>query len=328
LRYLGPSTSVEAAIRDLEHESAEVRVRAAEALGLAKEEERERASAALRRHLGDESPDVRYMTALSTGRLKDRQAVAELVQLMLEDPEPMPRQAAAVALGQIGDARATEPLVQALSSSSPDLRFQAVNALPQVDPARAVAPLTEALRDADPEVRASAAAALGDLGGQGAGDALAKAMADDAEPRVRQEAALALARVGDRRATPVLVALLDHPDLGIHAAEGLYHCPDSAAAPALRRTVERWLAPAVAKVWAAGALVRLGENWAQERLLALLSKRNDMVRGLTIQVLGDIDQPWSRNALKSLIEPPVARQWQAWQEEIVQALGRSGRARG
>jgi hypothetical protein len=53
-----------------------------------------------------------------------------------------------------------------------------------------------------------------------------------------------------------------------------------------------------------------------------------MVRGLTIQVLGDIDQSWSRNALKSLIEPPVARQWQAWQEEIVQALGGSGRARG
>ena len=74
-----------------------------------------------------------------------------------------------------------------------------------------------------------------------------------------------------------------------------------------------------------GTSVTLLRSVAAPRLLALLAKRNEMVRGLAIQILGDLDRPWSRNALESLIEPPAARQWQAWRAEIEQALGRAGK---
>jgi len=321
VRYLGPTgTRIDAAIRDLESRSVRARVLAAEALGRCPADDQARASAALRPRLYDSSPDVRYAVALALGELGDHNAVGPLVQL-LDDPEPMPSQAAAVALGSIGDASAAEPLARALRGGRPELRLQAAIALPLVDPAGTLEPLQRALDDEDAEVRAAAAAALGDLKQEPSRERLAKLSATDPELTVRLEAAAALARLGDRRGTAVLVPLLDDRDYGLLAAEHLFRCPDPSAAEALRKVSTRWLAPPLLKVWALGALARLGEEAARRALVDLLQSKAETVRGLTIQVLGEIDQPWSRNTLKSLLAPPVDPRWEGLRDEILEALG-------
>jgi len=323
MRYLGPSISPEAALRDLGSDSLRVRVEAAEALGRVDPGEAQRACAALRPLLDDDSPDVRYATALSLGRLEDRGSVDRLMRMLAEDPESMPRQAAAVALGDIGAPQAAPALARALFDAPADVRFQAASALPLVDPAAAVEPLRRALQDADAEVRATAAAALGDLRDDGSRDTLAR-LVEDPDIRVRMEAAMALARQGDRRGTPELTAALDHRDFGPLAAEHLFRCPDKLAAPSLHRALERWLTAPTVKVWAAGALARLGERGGREQLLHQLNSSKELVRGLTIQVLGEMGQPWSRKALRSLLERPASADWERWRFEILQAL--EGRA--
>jgi HEAT repeat protein len=232
----------------------------------------------------------------------------------------MPRQAAISALGEIGDRSAAPTLVEALRSTAPEVRFQAAISLPRVAPEAAVEPLQAALSDDDAEVRAAAAAALGDLGHEGSRDRLAGISKTDPDEQVRLEAATALSRMGDRRGTEVLIRALMHRDFRLLAAEHLFRCPDPAARGALNAALVRWLSPPLLKVWAAGALVLLGDEPARAQLLRLLHHKNEPVRGLAIQVLGEIDQPWSRSTLESLLEPAHEREFASWREEIREAL--------
>jgi HEAT repeat protein len=319
MKYIGTAPSVASSIRDLKDRSPQARAEASEALGRSGGTEAERARSALRPMLADESPTVRYAAALSLGKLGDAQAVEPLLRLMREESDPLPRQAAVVALGQLGDPVATESLLQALDCDDPDIRFQAATALSQVNPGAAIAPLRKALRDTDPDVRASAAAALGDLVDRESAKDLA-ALLEDEELSVRLEAAVALARLDDQRGTRLLVSLLDHRQYSLLAAEHLFRCPDPAALDTLRKLLGKWTAPPLLKVWAAGTLARLGCAEGRETLLSLLSSRKETVRGLSIQLLGALDTLWSRNALEKLRRPPVARDWEAWQEEIALAL--------
>jgi HEAT repeat protein len=317
MRYFVRETAPRAAMRDLRHPEPRVRVAALEALGRVEAESVGEAIAAVRPSLDDDSPDVRYMAALTLGQLRDGGAVERLIDMVREDPEPMPRQAAISALGRIGDDAATDALLEALAGEEPDLRFQAAAALPQVNPGAAAAPLCGALADRDAEVRASAAAALGDLGDTSVIEALVACL-DDVEVQVRMEAGIALSRLGDERGRERLVQFLGDQQYGLLAAEQLFRHPGAWAAPALRQVLQRWLAPKLLKVWAAAALARLGDAEGRRVLLAMLRERNEMVRGLTLQLLGELGEPWGREALEALTGPA----WAEWSEEIAEALGR------
>jgi HEAT repeat protein len=319
MRYFDRGTGSEAAIRDLGHRQVRVRVAAAEALARCPEDEAERARAALLPYLEDSSPDVRYMVALSLGRLGSQEAVEPLMELYRSDPELMPRQAAVAALGELGDTRATEVLLEALSDELPDLRFQATSALTQVNPAAAAAPLRRALGDEDPEVRASAAAGLGDLGDAQAADELHQ-LADDDSVAVRIEAAVALSKLDDGRGRQALARYLDDRDYGLLAAEQLFRRPDPGAMDALHQILDRWLAPRLQKVWAAAALVKLGDDRGREVLLQALESRKETVRGLTLQLLGQLGAPWCQRTLEELANSAAAGNWSEWQDEIAAAL--------
>ncbi len=321
MRYADRSPDADAVLRDLASGDPHARARAADLLGdLDPAEDPElvaRARAALRPLLREESADLRYTAALSLGELRDGEAVDALVEQMEGDGNPLARQAAVIALGMIGDARAVAPLVKALRGGGPEVRFQAATSLAQVDRTAASGPLRAALADDDPEVRGAAAAALGEVGDPGAAGALAPLLQDG--PAIRFEAAVALARLGDRRGTAVLVeALRGDPDHRLLAAEHLFRCPDPELAPVLRRELGRWLAPALPKVWLAAALARLGEAEGRARLVALLGSRRQTVRGLAIQVLGELGEPWAREALTALAASPAGADWR---DEIAQALG-------
>ena len=321
MRYANRTMDPEAALRDLKDSNPRVRLQAADALGHVGEEYANRACQALRPLLHDDRSDIRYSVALSLGELKDKEAIDSLIQQMQGDGHPMARQGAVIALGLIADPRAAPCLIEAISKGPADVRFQAIASLAQIDPGAAQQPLRKALQDEDPEVRASAAATLSDIKDMNAREAIF-ALLEDFSPTVQIEAAMALARLGDRRGTPVLIEHLEDKAYQHQAAEHLFHCPDRAAIPALRQTLNRWLAPPVIKVWAAGALWRLQEEEGRRQLLALLGSRRQMVRGLCIQVLGEISEPWARQALQYLA---ASRAGESWQEEISEALHPKGK---
>lgn len=316
MRYADTTINPEAALRDLEHPDSRARVRAVDALSRAGDGWAERAGPALCRLLHDPEPDVRYTAALSLGELRFDGALEPLLAMVDGDGHPMPRQAAVIALGLLGDRRAGPVLKRALQQGPADVRFQATTSLVQADPERALAPLKRALSDEDPEVRGSAIAALGDLGDPKAAGALLGPL-DDSQPGLRLEAAVALSRLGDRRGTPVLCQALYEGQQQHLAAEHLYRCPDPEAIEPMLDRLGRWLTPTLVKVWLAAALCRLDHPEGRPALLRLLQSRRLMVKGLAIQLLGELHTPWAEDALKNLAATPAGARWQ---EEIKAAL--------
>ncbi len=316
MRFIDQSATPEALIRDLEASDPQVRSLAADALSRVGDEHRSRACAALRPLLLDDYSEIRYTVALSLGELGDHQAIEALIDQVEGDGHPMPRQAAVIALGLIGDAQAAPFLIKALKSDNPDVRFQAVTSLVQVSPQQAVKPLRRALNDKDPEVRAGAAAAFGDLGDPRSA-AVIIPLLDDLNPAVQFEAAITLARLGNRRGAAILTAHLNNKKTMFLAAEHIYRCPDRQAIGPLVQVMGRWLAPPLVKVWAAGALTKLDQPEGKAKLLDLLGSRHQSVKGICIQILGELDEPW---AIKVLNELARSSAGEDWQEEISDAL--------
>lgn len=319
MRYADRTVDFEAALRDLGHANPRVRANAADALGSAELEDHvPRAREALRRALRDDRAEVRYAAALSLGELRDASSVDALCEQMEGDGHPMARQAATIALGMVGERRAVPALARALRDGAPDVRFQAATSLAQLDPAAALEPLLAALGDEDGEVRGAAAEAIGQLGDPARAAALLPLL-DDFHEVARHEAALALAKLGDPRAAPTLARTLADrdPDRVIAAAEHLFRCPSEAVATTMRRFLARFLTPTLVKVWLAGALARLEDPQAQARLRGFLGSRRAQVRGLAIEVLGQLGQDWARALLEELRASPAGA---AWAEELAAAL--------
>jgi HEAT repeat protein len=287
--------TMDAALRDMEHPDPRVRATAADALGSAPAERVREACAVLRNGLDDGRADVRYAVALSLGELRDREAVDRLIH-MLKDRDIMPRQAAAIALGRIGDKAGVEPLIQALESGSADVRFQATSSLVELDGVRAVAPLLGALEDRDPEVRGSAAAGLGDLEAHEAADALALLLGDNVES-VRVEAAYALGRIRDPRGLPPLTKLTTHRDFGYMVCELLGRLGDREAVLALDQAWKKLFLHPQTRVRAAASLIRLGETAPRAYLLRACRSWRADVRGLALELLGEVGGEWALEAL-------------------------------
>ena len=297
---------VDAALRDLEHDDPRVRVAAANALDRAEPERHAEVCAALRTALSDGRGDVRYAAALSLRKLSDVEAVPQLID-MLDDQDAFARQAAAMALGHLGDPRAVEPLIAALRDGPPDIRFQVIPSLVELQDRRAVAPIVEALEDIDVEVRANAAAALGDLKAHENVSALAPLLKDPVET-VRFEAAYALSRLGDDRGLETLLQLTTHREFGLMVCQALGKLGNRDAVPALRKAWKRLFLHPLIRTQAMAALVLLGEVEPREALVRQSRSRRPEVRGLALELLGEVGGNWALEALLAGLEgrSPVA----------------------
>jgi len=136
----------------LNHESAEVRVRATDVLGRLRHRG---ACGRLIRGLADSVTWVRVVSAQALGEIGEIQAGPALIEA-LKDHDPVVRAMAAEALGKLRDFQATMPLLGALSDESDLVRINALRALGSIGNPAAIPFLEPALDAPEPDVRCAA----------------------------------------------------------------------------------------------------------------------------------------------------------------------------
>ena len=175
---------------------ADVRERAAVALGDVGRNAPQQATELLRRGMADQSPSVRTAAARALGGLGGgaRAAIPELIEAA-KAGDPQLRLASIDALARIGmrTRMVTETFVAALRDSSADVRRAAALGVDRVMTAspELVDALIVAARDRNSRVRVAAVYALGMIGDTTANGALREALSDG-DSTVRREAAHAL----------------------------------------------------------------------------------------------------------------------------------------
>lgn len=305
MSYFFPSQTItlEAALRDLASGSPKSRAMAAHALGdVTDPVEKRRAVDALVRALDDDRADVRMEACAALGELRDVAAVPALIKRLDDGAEPV-RQHAAIALGTLRHPDGFEPLATALREGPADLRFQAATSIAEIDPIRAFDIVLAALADRDVQVVSAAALSLGAIGSSDdarrarAVAALANRL-DHANPSTRFDVAYALAELGDGSGREVLSAMLGDVDRAWDAVSAL---AELRAADELARALESKQTPPEARVLAAGKLCELrGDAAARAVLLDALTSRKGHVRALAVEQLGDVGGPWAKAPLEKL----------------------------
>lgn len=327
MSYLFPSSTItfEAALRDLAQGSPRARAAAAHALGdVVDPVEVQRAVEVLTIALDDDRLEVRAEACASLGELKAESALPPLIK-RLDDGAPAVRQNAAIALGSIGHADGFAPLADALRDGPADLRFQAATSLAEIDTARAYDPLVAALGDRDPQVIGAAALALGAIGDARAIAHILPVIAH-ADAGARFDAAYALAELGDGAGRAVLVEGLGDEArawdavtaLGVlvgASREGPRRLADGVLGgaglggadniEALGRALANLRVPPEATILAAGTLLQFAagsayHDAARRVLLTGLGARKTHVRGLAVEQLGLLAQPWAKAPLEKL----------------------------
>jgi HEAT repeat protein len=304
--FMFPSSTItlDAALRDLAQGSPKARTAAAHALGdVSEPTEKRRAVDALLRALDDDRAEVRAEACASLGELGDSAALAMLIR-RLDDGAPQVRQNAAIALGTLAHPDGFAPLAQALREGPADLRFQAATSIAEIDPARAFDPLAAALDDSDPQVVAAAALSLGALGDPRAVPLLV-ARLDHREAATRFDVAYALADLGDPRGREVLVAGLADLERAWDAVGALTRLATPDDAEALGRALLGKNTPPEAMVLAGGALLKIAPHGAHHDaarrvLLAALGARKTHVRGIAVEQLGEVGGAWATVPLEKL----------------------------
>lgn len=320
MQYLRQELSFDAALRDLQSKNPKLRFEAATVLGDVEPSEAAQAILALRPMLRDDRADVRYAAALSLGMLRDHSAIDLLVEQMTGDGHPMARQAAVIALGLIGDPVPTAALVQAIQNGPPDVRFQATTTLAQINPSAAMPVLYKALRDKDPEVRSSAASALALVNDKQAISRL-RPLLDDAVAMVQIEAAMALATLGNTEGVAILGEALGNASYAYEAAEHLFHCTPKSLEPMMpkfRLFLRKFFVTKAGKVWVAGILARVHDPVGERKLQSFLRSTNASICGIAIQLLGKINNNWSRTLLH---EFEISSRGRKWADEIHEICG-------
>jgi HEAT repeat protein len=281
-----------AALRDIEHPDARVRLSALRDLVRhTQTETRERATLAIIALLrSDPQAELRAEAAVALADANVATGSAALIAA-LEDPAVRVRQMAIVALGELGepgDQALVGRLAESLTSPEASLRFQALIACERLAPERAPELITAALADPDDEVRAMALRLARKRWptGETAGALVTRGRdaLEDPAAVVRAAAALWLAPFDDGRARAVLVQVIDGtvplepgPDLE-EALELVGELGVEAARSGLERRAFGLLSRLNPLLWHARvALARLGDERA----------RRDIVKGL---------DAWTRDA--------------------------------
>jgi len=226
--------------------------------------------------------EVRWVAALALGQEDGPRSGDAIAALALLAEDPVEEVRAQAVEGLAGQARAGHDVpLRALESALEDgadlVRMAGLDAVELFadDPAAAVLRL---LDDGAPGVRIAAARMLADLRSEAAADRLAGVLRDPDEV-VRLEAALALVQLGDPRGEQLAIEALGGDEAAAtSAAFALGSLGRSEAVPALRGLAGGWLVSAALKAAAAAALARCDETEGLEAIRRMLSSRRGSIR--------------------------------------------------
>lgn len=298
--------TLDAALRDVEHEKPKVRrsalsdlARLASESGV--ESERERARAALAKVLvDDEQADVRAQAAVA---LADAGATDQLPALWaaIEDAHESVRQLAVMALGELsppGDERTVALLDRLLCAAAAPMRFQALLAAQRIGIQAWGAKLEAATRDGDGRVRYLAFRLIEQhYSAQELPDSVldraARALSDP-EPEVAAAAAMLAAPHGHTAARDVLAdsicrgLQLPAPEDEQALVEMAGELAIDRAIPGLRRLARGrfGLAPGRFAWQAKVALARLGDEAARREIRRGLASRDPTLVHLAVVAVG------------------------------------------
>lgn len=275
----------DAAVRDVAAKQPAMRIQAAERLGDATDEERERAIDPLRVMLADRDARVRAAAVEACGRLRSAELTNAVIAL-INDGEPFVREVVIVALAHLGGPASIVAVGEALQSEHPETRFQAALSYVELCP-NVVEPLRPLVHDEDPMVRINVVQALSlshdDLSTQLLTECLL-----DHNPQVRQRAAIALADRGEVGGFREVLAALQTPDLVIDAIEALGGLGKTEAADAIAARSAGPLQPLALKAVAGGALARLGDPRGVELLRQVLTAWRSDGRNVAVELVGEL----------------------------------------
>src|SRR5439155_16185183 len=243
---------VPALIAVLDDRDANVRARAAAALGAMREKAKD-AVPALNDALKDANPSLRLAAATALGKIGTPARVTyPTLDQLAKDDQPEIRKAASESKKKIGAPQKSDVallLIPGLKHANPRFRTAAAVCLWMLDrdAREAVGPLSEALADPDETVRGTAAFALAAIGADAAEavPALLKALKSQGDDSLRARAAYALGEIGAAAAKkavePLKLALNDRSAMvRLHAAQALWSIEPKAedVLPALTRLLE------------------------------------------------------------------------------------------
>lgn len=178
----------------------------------------------VRKALDDPKPEMRARAAEIVGILRDQDRIEELARVRVTDTDPKVRAKAAWALGQIGDKKVIGRLQALRGSADPSAQVSLDEALLRLGDEEATTRLRSFLDGRDPALQVRAALVLADAGSRDAIDGLNRAIKN---PRIPAPTLFdlrgALARFGDAAAISALRESLKASDPGerVQAAESL-----------------------------------------------------------------------------------------------------------
>jgi len=248
--------------------------------------------------LEDTDAELRARAAQALGAIGDPRAVERLLPRLLVDPVPFVRTAVARALGRVGADRAMQLLVEALADPEWWVRLRAIEALEKIgSPARDL--LVATLSDPDPQVRRGAARALEGIGVVAESIAIVRR---DGYVASTDELLVEIGKAGNIE--PLLDELESDDEeflRGIVRILGRVGNPH--AGHDLVRLLDRLESPG-ARARVIDALVRVGDGGHVERILPLLQDPDEWVRKEAVTYVAVHGDESVRGAVLPLLDDP------------------------
>ena len=251
------------------------------------------------RLLKDPVKRVRHSAAWSVGRLRVKEAIPLLLELFDEEG-PKVDQSVLHALGKLGAKEALPRILDLLDHESEFVRREACWAIEYMRAPEAWPALVKLLEEeTNYPVIEHAERALIALGAEAATPKLVELLRHK-EVGVRASAMQVLVRMGARKASPLIVPLLNGNDAPVTVISALAELEAYDAAPKIAPFLQHQSKEIRrAAAWALGLL---GHREAVPALMKLLKDSDPYVRGTAAEALGRLEAPEALPELVALLE--------------------------
>jgi len=255
--------------------------------------------------LTDSEPNVRANAAAALGAVRDANAKQYLDQL-LEDEDGNVRAAAAAALVDLGDTSGKSAL-HALLPVNPEMALVLI----ELGDESASQFVVNALKSRIPESRQAAVRFAGEMKLSKVESDLVPLLHDDSE-LIRETTVWTLGRIGGRDAVPALIEVLIRSDSALRAlaAQALGRIGDTSCVNALHKWSADGSSDELVKVGVFGALIRLDKGGERVHFLNLLRRmledQDPLIRVWAASALLEVGEANAIHVLSAALSSPVA----------------------